>query len=90
MKSKKDLYIYNSDSLIKLAEIEGSEWLEIQRKEFYKILPIFGSFSYALDRYKETKHIYDESVRIAIINGQIHKYEVLGNGLIKNESEIFS
>lgn len=83
MKSKKDLYIYNSDSLIKLAEIEGSEWLEIQRKEFNRLDPNFGSFSNALNKYNETKHLYLDAICIAIVDGCINKYKVFANGLIQ-------
>lgn len=85
MKKSSDLYIFNSNALIALAKIEGDEWLKYQKEEFSKLDPNFNSFSNALNKYNETKHLYLDDICIAIIDGYINKYKVFADGFIKNE-----
>lgn len=84
MKKNKELYIFNSDSLIELAKIEGNEWLEKQIEEFKNNSPItHGSFVYALKQYNETKHYIPENLCIAKIKGNNKTYFVYANGAIE-------
>lgn len=82
MKKNKELYIYNSDSLIELAKIEGDEWLEKQKYEFGTMNPEHGSFAYALKQYNETKHYIPENLCVARIKGNNETYHVYPNGVI--------
>ena len=82
-KKNKELYIYNSDSLIELAKIEGNDWLEKQKYEFGTMTPNHHSFVFALNRYNETKHYIPENLCIAKIKGNDKTYFVYANGVIE-------
>lgn len=81
MKKNKNLYVYNSDSLIQLADNEGPHWLDIQKIEFNDD-PNEGSFAYALKEYQKNKNLYVDINIIASIRGQNNNYIVMSNGLI--------
>lgn len=82
-KKNKELYIFNSDSLLELAKIEGSEWLEKQKYEFGTMTPNYDSFAFALNRYNETKHYIPENLCVAKIKGNNKIYFVYANGVIE-------
>lgn len=75
------LYIYNSDSLLKIAEAEGINWLNLQKEEFDKIIPNKGSFARALKEYNNSKHSIPDDICIAYIEGK-NKYHVYASGVI--------
>lgn len=78
------LYIYNSDSLLELAKIEGNEWLEKQKIEFENSIPNKNSFAFAVRNYNKTKHCVEDNFCIAIIEGK-KNYYVYANGVITSE-----
>ena len=83
MKKNKELYIFNSDSLIELANIEGDDWLEKQKYEFGTMNPEHDSFAFALNRYNETKHYIPENLSVAKIKGNSKVYFVYASGVIE-------
>lgn len=81
---EKNLYIFDSYSLMKLAIIEGNFWLESQKNEFSKADPASDSFAHAFNEYQKTKNLYVQIVVVATINGNNHNYNVMSDGMILN------